>query len=158
MQKNKIILIVTSLIILIIISFNLKNLSLNNFKDEIIFFKLFGLGTNTNEEQVKNIKEINTNEKVKKIIFNVSYKNLDFKNINLNETINKKTLINEKIAPGTQGDFEIELMSNENMEYEINFESYNRKPDNLVFFIKGNEKEFKNLDELEEKLKRKVKE
>ena len=69
-----------------------------------------------------------------------------------------KTLVDEKIAPGTQGDFEIELMSNENMEYEINIESYNRKPDNLVFFIKGNEKEFKNLDELEEKLKRKVKE
>ena len=35
MQKNKIILIVTSLIILIIISFNLKNLSLNNFKERI---------------------------------------------------------------------------------------------------------------------------
>lgn len=61
-------------------------------------------------------------------------------NINLIETANHNTLINEKIAPGTSGDFSIFLNAKANIDYRLIFESINEKPINLKFnVIKGKE-------------------
>lgn len=54
-------------------------------------------------------------------------------NINLIETVDKETLINEKIAPGTSGEFSIFLNAKANVDYELIFESLNEKPVNLKF-------------------------
>lgn len=97
MKKVKtkvIILIIIVILILSIFLFYNKSKSNNYFQDDIIFFKLFSKNKNDNIENTKN--QINLNNIY---YFQVSYKNIDFKNIYLSDTINKKTLIREKIAP-----------------------------------------------------------
>ena len=83
------------------------------YQFDIILFKVFNLGKeneiNTKEIDSKKTQNLNqistdnmevkTNEAIPKYYFNVSYKNIDSKNINLTDTINKDTLINKKIAP-----------------------------------------------------------
>lgn len=117
LQKNKKI-IISALTIIMIISIFIVNYKKENgkiFKDDIIFFKIFKNknflkdGKQNNllfQNDFKNIKKLELNKKSKKIensskeyVFNVTYTNVDFKNINLSETINKDTLINGKIAP-----------------------------------------------------------
>lgn len=88
-------------------------------------------------------------------IFNVDLKNIDIKSVNLIETVDKNTCINEKIAPGTSGNFSIYLQSNKNSKYKINFKSVNEKPQNLYFKALKNKKEIaesETLEKLSEKL------
>lgn len=80
---------------------------------------------------------------------------MDFKSIDLSETIDKETLVYEKIAPGTSGSFNILLDSNQNLKYKIEFNSINEKPHNLNFRALRNEEilgEANTLEELSEKL------
>lgn len=89
MKKNKIKKIIIAIIILGIAIFlfkNNKNIG-NKFQDEIIFFKSFA---SKQENENKNYPTYN---------FKVTYKNTKLKNIKLLETINKETLIKNKIAP-----------------------------------------------------------
>lgn len=153
MKKNKkiklgFIIIILSILIIIYSFFNIKN---PRFQDDIIFFKIFNQDKNNNLSTINNksIKENSTSQ----YFFNVTYKGIDFKDINLLDTINRKTLINEKIAPGTSGQFDIILNSKEDINYEINFESLNQKPRYLKFNIKGDNREFDTLEELETQLK-----
>lgn len=67
----------------------------NQFQDELIFFKLFS--SSKQEENLDISSEQNKENPI--YIFQVSYKNIDFKNINLADTINQNTLVREKIAP-----------------------------------------------------------
>lgn len=122
--KKKIILIL-AIFILVIILFFYKKYSNNLFQDELIFFKLFSCEQKENTVISEN----------KKYYFNVSYKNIDFKNIYLADTIKSNNLIKEKIAPGTEGEFEIILQSNKKINYQIRFKSTNEKPKNLKFSI-----------------------
>ena len=46
---------------------------------------------------------------------------MNFKSINLLDTYDRTTSINEKIAPGTKGSFYIQLNSNQNLKYQIKF-------------------------------------
>ena len=171
MKKQKTRIIVNLILILIICIFLLLIMKHKNdeFQDDIIFFKSFYLGnkkTNTNleaEDKVNlnellliNDNEKETNEKDSELpeyIFNVTYKDADFKDVNLTNTIDKTTLVNEKIAPGTAGAFEILLETNEKISYEIKFESKNEKPKNLVFSIKGKDRKYNNLEDMEKELK-----
>ena len=87
--------------------------------------------------------------------FKVNYKNMDFKSIDLSETMDKETMIYEKIAPGTRGNFNILLDSNQNLKYKIEFNSINKKPSNLNFRALKNGEilgEANTLEELSEKL------
>lgn len=130
-KKKKIILkmlLILILIILILKIFFLKKLSNIQKIDDFLFLKLFSKGT-YNIDSYNNVK--NVNEKEYK--FKIDYKNMDFKAINLFETIDKETLIYEKIAPGTSGNFNILLESNQNLKYKIEFYSINQKPKNLNF-------------------------
>lgn len=88
-HKRKIILFIITILILSIFLFRSNKNLTNKFQDELLFFKVFSSG---DEE-----KEIN--QFYQSYIFQVSYKNIDFKNIYLADSIDKKTLINEKIAP-----------------------------------------------------------
>ena len=83
---------------------------------------------------------------------------LFFKEINFINTINKNTLIHQKIAPGTSGKFEILLETNENIDYKIKFKSKNDKPKNLIFQIEGKDRKYKSLEEMEPELQGEIKE
>lgn len=72
------------------------------------------------------------------------------KSINLVETISKKELINNKIAPGIKGKFNIVLdtyNSMQDLEYEVKIKDKTQKPQNLYFKGKS-EKEYTSLEEL----------
>ena len=71
--------------------------------------------------------------------------------INLNNTVNKNTLVNGKIAPGTSGEFLIKLDATESdvsVDYILSFVNEKNKPSNLVFNYGG--RKIKSLSELGE--------
>ena len=141
-MKNKRKIIFKLILILILIILFIKIFFLNGLInvekiDDFLFLKLFSNGVyqknSTQDDKYKKIYE-----------FKINYKNLDFKSLNLSDTIDKNTLIYEKIAPGTSGSFDILLYSNQNLKYRIEFDSINKKPKNLKF------KAFKSGEILEE--------
>ena len=70
--------------------------------------------------------------------------------INLSSTINNSTLLNNKIAPGTSGSFNIKIDatgSDVGIDYKVQFLNETAKPQNLKF--KYNNKEYNTLKELE---------
>lgn len=150
-SKRKIIfklILILILIILFIKIFFLKGLINVKKIDDFLFLKLFSNGVyqknSTQDDKYKKIYE-----------FKINYKNLDFKSLNLSDTIDKNTLIYEKIAPGTSGSFDISLYSNQNLKYRIEFDSINEKPKNLKFkALKSGEilEESNTLESLSKKL------
>lgn len=138
-KKNILLLVIFLIILLFIIFFN--KFSKKETSDDIIFFKLFS-----------QTKQNNKNTKENEYIFDFSQNNKISTNMNLWETVSKNTLINEKIAPGTEGEFEIKLKSNKSIYYEIDFLSQNKKPKNLVFSIKGDTKRYSKLEDLRNEL------
>lgn len=144
MKKTNIIIILIFSIIILLFFYNIKKIKIDNLQEDLIFFKIFN--NQENKENQKNEEMINRNEIEYK--FEVSYKNIKFQKVNFSETINQKTLVREKIAPGTNGNFSIILNSNEILKYKIIFESKNKKPKNLKFSMEGSEKEYNSLEEL----------
>ena len=138
------------LIILFVKIFFLNGLSNVQKIDDFLFIKLFSNGIQNNDDfLIKN----DQNQKIYN--FKINYKNLNFTSIDLAETIDKDTLVYEKIAPGTSGSFNILLDSNQNLKYKIEFNSVNEKPHNLNFKASKNGKvlgESNTLEELSEKL------
>ena len=145
---------IIAIIIFICLFFLIMHFTKYDFlQEDLLFFQLF----NSNN-QIKSIIDTNeqkrkeqTNEKetsIKNIYFNVQYQNTKFEALNLKETVDKKTLIYEKIAPGTNGRFDILLESNQNMNYQIRFESKNEKPNNLQFYTLQEGKRYQSLEEL----------
>lgn len=160
-KKKKIILKLILILILIILFleiFFLKGLSNVQKIDDFLFLKLFSNGLSLskgiqNNEGYSIRTENGEYQKVYK--FKIDYKNMDFKSIDLLETIDKKTLVYEKIAPGTSGSFDILLDSNQSLKYKIEFNSINEKPHNLNFKALRNGEilgEANTLEELSEKL------
>lgn len=160
-KRKKIIfkfILILILIILFLKIFFLKELSNIQKIDDLLFLKLFSNGESL-PKVTQNSGDYSTiveNDKYQKVYnFKINYKNMDFKSIDLVETIDKKTLIYEKIAPGTRGSFNILLDSNQNLKYKIEFNSINEKPQNLNFRALKNEEilgEANTLEELSEKL------
>lgn len=138
------------LIILFVKIFFLKGLSNVQKIDDFLFIKLFSNGIQNNDDfLIKN----DQNQKIYN--FKINYKNLNFTSIDLAETIDKDTLVYEKIAPGTSGSFNILLDFNQNLKYKIEFNSVNEKPHNLNFKASKSGKvlgESNTLEELSEKL------
>lgn len=135
-KKYKIILLILTILVILIIM--LSKLKFNFIQDDILFLKF--LGDAFKSEQIPNeMQSINYNEKSENIkaqyIFNITYKNMNFANVNLTDTINSKKLVNEKIAPGISGSFDIVIKTNKDSEYQIYFISKNEKPQNLEFKI-----------------------
>lgn len=150
-QKRKIFLLVILMIIIVIfLVLNRKDPN-NKFQDELIFFKLFSSGQGENENTLPSKNQ--NKSSYQPYIFQVSYHNIDFKNIYLADTINDKVKVREKIAPGTEGKFEIILQANQNINYQIMFKSQNDKPKNLNFIIEGKDKKYTRLEDMEQDLK-----
>ena len=117
--------------------------------DDILFLKTF----QKNQDNIEKKDKVKRNElDIMQYMFVVSLKNADFNQVNLTETINTKTLINEKIAPGLEGMFDIVLCANESTKYNIKFESLTAKPKNLRFQEMNTKAEAKTLEELEKSL------
>ena len=144
MKKKKIfkILLILILIFLFIKMIFFKNLSNSKIIEDFLFFKVLGDNLKVSEDLI-DVEE-------KEYRLNVNYKNIDFRNINLAETINRETLIYEKIAPGTRGSFNIILEANKNSKYKVVFNSINEKPQNLKFKANINNKEIGKANTLEE--------
>ena len=139
MKKSKIIkCIIILILILIVILFLLKTKKLKSY-DDFLFLKLIS-NTHINKDKYKD------NE----FEFNVNYASTKLMPINLIKTVDKNTLINEKIAPGTKGDFYIILKSNEKTRYKVSFFNENEKPKNLKFDIYiDNKPLLKQIEDLE---------
>ena len=150
MKRNKKF-ITIFLIIIIVFIFILvrKNVGFGLNFDDILFLKTF----QKNQDNIEKKDKVKRNElDIMQYMFVVSLKNADFNQVNLTETINTKTLINEKIAPGLEGMFDIVLYANESTKYNIKFESLTAKPKNLRFQEMNTKAEAKTLEELEKSL------
>ena len=62
-----------------------------------------------------------------------------YEKVNLLQTINLNTLVNEKVAPGTSGSFYVDLISDSNLQYELEIVNKNEKPKNFEFEIEEKE-------------------
>lgn len=141
-NKAKILkLLIIFLVIIIIIIILNSNIKLFQ-SDDYIFLKIFQKTNNQPQDTYNTKKEEN-------YVFKVSFKSIDIKQIDLIKTVNKNTYVNEKIAPGTSGSFNILLDANKNSKYKINFISVNEKPQNLHFKALKDEEEIVKADTLE---------
>ncbi len=73
--------------------------------------------------------------------------------INLASTINNDTLVNNKIAPGTSGNFKINIDASEaevGINYKVEFTNEQNKPTNLKFIYNG--LTYNSIKEIENKL------
>ena len=85
--------------------------------------------------------------------FKVNDKDEKIQTISLKSTINNATISNNKIAPGTEGVFEIKLDatgSEVGINYVIKFENESQKPTNLKFSYNG--KTYDSLTQLQQDL------
>lgn len=96
-NKKKSILFIFLMVLLVILLWLIKQNPNYNFQDELIFFKFFSSKQEEKEERIPIKKQLKGENKP--YYFQVSYQNIDFKTINLGDTIKQETLIHEKIAP-----------------------------------------------------------
>ncbi len=74
--------------------------------------------------------------------FNVNGQEEQVQTINLQSTSNNQTLVNNKIAPGTSGKFDIIIDatgSDVGINYQVDFRNEKNKPTNLKFSYNGTE-------------------
>lgn len=129
--NKKVILILLIIFIIVFIKiFFLNRLYGTQGLDDILFLRLLSNGNSKGDSY--SIVNNNT-EKQKQYNFKISYKNTEFRTIDLSNTIDNDTLVYERIAPGTKGSFNILLDSTQNLKYKIDFYSKNEKPKNLKF-------------------------
>lgn len=137
MEKKKkqriIIFILIIFVILFIILFS--QLKFTFLQNDILFLKFLDYNSISEQNQNEYRSTISTEKTTPQYIFDIAYKDINFANVNLIDTIKYKTLVNEKIAPGVSGEFDIIIKTNENSKYQIYFISKNEKPQNLKFSI-----------------------
>ena len=159
MQKVKKRYIIIIIILVCIILFIINSIKYDFLQEDLLFFQFLNSSNESrniskidNEVIEEKIEKEETNINVKTIYFHVQYQNRKLKTFNLTDTVDNKTLVYEKIAPGTSGRFDILLNSNQNMNYKIVFESENEKPTNLQFYTLEDNKKYTTLEELGENL------
>lgn len=85
--------------------------------------------------------------------FKVNENEEKMQTISLKSTMNNSTLVNNKIAPGTDGNFQIKLDATGTevgINYVIKFENETQKPTNLKFVYNGNT--YDSLEQLQKDL------
>ena len=132
MIKRKKVVIILILIFLVIscVLFKITMFKKKNFQEDLIFFKIFGIGNSKEQGKEKSEYEI------KVIKGKDSYKEID-----LLQVIDINKLINKKVEPGTRGSFYVFLTSDSDLNYNMEIIYKNNKPEN--FKIEINEKEGK---------------
>ncbi len=143
-KRKKYILFLLIILMICLIILSKKSNLFQSLYDDILFIRAFQednsdaekLGAEKDngyfrqdKKQVKNISE----NGVSQYVFDVSCKDSDFCNVSLSDTILKNMNVKEKIAPGLEGKFEIVLKSNEDISYNVVFNSQSEKPKNLKF-------------------------
>lgn len=128
-DKKKILILIFIFIIILFFMYNLARNNKLTSQNDFIFLKLFSSEKSINNQEKNNHQSNQYKIKVRKNSKN--YKQIDFL-----QTIDAQTLVNEKVAPGTEGYFNIILTSNLDTNYEIKLISKSQKPKNLVFQIK----------------------
>lgn len=86
-------------------------------------------------------------------VFKVNGKEDVIQNVNLLSTYDNETLINNKVAPGTSGSFNIVVDatgSDVGIDYAIQFLNESEKPQNLIFTYE--DKQYTTIQDLEEDL------
>lgn len=156
MKKGKKRYIMITIIFVCIILFIINFMRYEFLQEDLLFFQFFNSG-NQSESKVNGKKDVveeftERGTSIKMISFHIQYQNRKLKALNLSDTVDNKTLVYEKIAPGTSGRFDILLTSNEDLNYKIEFESKSEKPTNLQFYTAENEKSYHSLEELGEDL------
>lgn len=90
-------------------------------------------------------------------VFDVDFKNIVSSDIELTSTIDANSMVNNKIAPGTSGEFSIVISTRDStvdMKYSVDFEDVTKeKPSNLLFKVKGRNQEYSSLQDLEKYLR-----
>ena len=166
--------IIIFIICILFIVWMINSIKYSFLQEDLIFFQLFSSVKQSNSK-IENSKEIEsqitdettrtaTNTSIDRqssksqntnqiqFIFDVQYKHTKLTGVNLLDTVDNKTLVYEKIAPGTSGGFDIVLKSNQQIHYKIQFESENEKPENLQFYTSNNTQKYNTLEELGETL------
>ena len=156
MKKGKKRYIMITIIFVCIILFIINFMRYEFLQEDLLFFQFFN-SRNQSESKVNGKKDVveeftERGTSIKIISFHIQYQNRKLKALNLKDTVNNKTLVYEKIAPGTSGRFDILLTSNKDLNYKIEFESKSEKPTNLQFYTAENEKSYHSLEELGEDL------
>ncbi len=131
MNKKKTALIVIAVLLAIILSF---------------------IGGRTFSKYVSEVKGTGTAE-IANWVFKVNGKEDVVQNVNLLSTYNNETLINNKVAPGTSGNFNIVVDatgSEVGVEYAIQFLNESEKPQNLIFIYDN--KQYTTIQDLEKDL------
>lgn len=173
MKKRKKTVIIILILCILLIIFIMNSIKYDFLQEDLLLFQLFSSAKQTSEELNISKLESNANNEIANIessasikkessktqnpnqtqfIFDVEYKNTKLTDINLLDTVDNKTLVYEKIAPGTSGGFDIVLKSNQQINYKIEFESKNAKPVNLQFYTLDNLQKYNTLEELGENL------
>ena len=153
-KKKKIIIVLIILLILLI--WFLSKSNLNFFNDDIIFFKNFYSSQSENEKEEEN-QNSEANILNSDNIFKISARNSETRETSLFSNISNETNWNRIIYPGTKGEFSIQLYGQENLNYQIIFQSKNQKPKNLVFNEKGRDNYYETLEDLGETLSGNIK-
>ena len=111
LRNNKVKIIILILVFLIILFILLKIVQSRkfNFQEDIIFFKLFSVQESTIDKDYK---------------IEVVKGKRNFQKIDLAQTVDIKTLVDKKIAPGAKGSFYVFLTSNSNINYEIEYMTF----------------------------------
>ena len=134
-HKTKILkfILIFILIVLLLVMFKSKQFLSKAKVDDFLFLKLFSNQSKASDEDYS---------------FKVNYSDSNFKTVNLSDTVNKN--FNKKIAPGTNGKFNIILNSNKYLQYKVVFKSINEKPKNLKFMALTNGEKLIKANTLEE--------
>ena len=131
MNKKKTALLVICVLLAIIISF---------------------IGGKTFSKYVSEVKGTGTAE-IANWVFKVNGKEDVVQNVNLLSTYNNETLINNKVAPGTSGSFNIVVDatgSEVGIDYVIQFLNESEKPQNLIFTY--DDQQYTTIQDLEKDL------
>ena len=156
MKKSKKRYVMIIMIFMCIILFIINFMRYEFLQEDLLFFQFFN-SKDQSESKINGKKDVveeftERGTSIKIISFHIQYQNRKLKALNLKDTVNNKTLIYEKIAPGTSGRFDILLTSNKDLNYKIEFESKSEKPTNLQFYTSENGKSYHTLEELGEDL------
>ncbi len=117
----------------------------------VIIFGIIG-GSVIAKYQSKIIAQGNAD--VARWVFTLNGTNVSYKTIKINSSYDESTLENGKIAPGTQGSFDIVIDatgSEVGVEYAVTFLNEKHKPTNMRFIY--NNQEYSSLQALEEEFK-----
>lgn len=101
-------------------------------------------------------KEDDNTEPEKEYDFDVTFENTDSDDIKLLDSISGEAVAKNKIAPGIRGCFAIVMRtkkSSVDIKYNVEFiDVTNEKPTNMIFSIRGYDKEYSTLQELQRDL------